>query len=92
KPPMPSCFVYVLRSQSHGGLYIGSSAHPDQRLLAHNAGKVPSTKAGRPWLRVWLEPFPSRAKALDRERYLKSGWGRKKLQSLLRNQERWQSG
>jgi putative endonuclease len=70
-------FVYVLRSAMVARLYIGSSAEPDARLGSHNAGRVRSTKAGRPWERVLLEEYSDRATAEKRERYLKSGWGRR---------------
>ena len=70
-------------------LYIGSSAEPDERLGSHNAGRVRSTKAWRPWQLVFLEEYQDRATAEKRERYLKSGWGRRELAALL---ERWQSG
>ena len=82
-------FVYVLRSAMVARLYVGSSAEPDARLESHNAGRVRSTKAWRPWKRVLLEVYSDRATAEKRERYLKSGWGRRELAALL---ERWQSG
>ena len=63
-------YVYVLRSFKHGRLYVGSSARPDERLASHNAGRVRSTKAYRPWERVLLEEHPDRNTAEKRERYL----------------------
>ena len=74
---MPVCYVYILRSLSRNSLYIGSTQNPDVRLNAHNEGKVRSTKSFRPWTRIWLEELDSRSNALKREKYLKSGWGRK---------------
>jgi putative endonuclease len=76
-------WVYVLYSEEHDRFYIGSSASPDVRLNAHNSGKVRSTKAYKPWKRVWLEEYESRSIAEKRERYLKSGWGRKWLMKNL---------
>jgi len=72
-------YVYVLRTRSHDRCYIGSSANPDERLAAHNAGRVRSTKRWRPWERILLEEHPDRTVAEKRERYLKSGWGRRWL-------------
>ena len=85
------CFVYVLRSVTAGRLYIGSTADPDQRLATHNAGRVPSTRPFRPWVRVLLETHPDRGAAEKRERYLKSGWGRRWLNKHLQV-EGWLSG
>ena len=82
-------YLYVLRSTMVTRLYVGSTAEPDARLKSHNSGRVRSTKAWRPWKRVLLEEYPDRATAEERERYLKSGWGRRELAALL---ERWQSG
>jgi putative endonuclease len=72
-------YVYVLKSLGHDRQYVGSSSKPDERLKSHNAGRVRSTKAFRPWERVLLEKHPDREIAEKRERYLKSGWGRRWL-------------
>jgi putative endonuclease len=77
-------YVYVLMN-AKGRLYIGSTADPDSRLRSHNAGRVRSTKAHRPWRRVLLETHPDRETAAKRERYLKSGWGRRWLHKHITN-------
>jgi putative endonuclease len=76
-------YVYVLHSFERDRLYVGSSAKPDERLKSHNAGRVKSTKAFRPWKRVFLEEHPDRNTAEKRERYLKSGWGRRWLKEQI---------
>ena len=76
-------YVYVLKSIEYDRLYVGSSADPDERLKSHNAGKVKSTKAYRPWVRVLLEEHADRSTAEKRERYLKSGWGRRWLKEQI---------
>ncbi|OVE76224.1 hypothetical protein BVX97_02220 [bacterium E08(2017)] len=76
-------YVYVLQSEQSEHLYIGSSSSPDERLKSHNMGRVRSTKGGRPWNRVLLESHEDKASALKRERYLKSGWGRRELKKRL---------
>jgi len=76
-------YVYVLVSNATGRLYIGSSASPDERLASHNGGKVKSTRPYRPWRRIHLEEYEDVASALSREKYLKSGWGRKELAKLF---------
>ena len=76
-------YVYVLQSIGNKRLYIGSSASPDERLASHHAGRVPSTKSHRPWVRILLEEHPDRDTAVRRERYLKSGWGRSWLRTQL---------
>ena len=56
-------------------LYVGSSAEPDARLGSHNAGRVRSIKAWRPWERVLLEEYPDRATAEKREPLLEVRMG-----------------
>ncbi|RKY37543.1 MAG: GIY-YIG nuclease family protein [Candidatus Omnitrophota bacterium] len=82
-------FVYILLSKRFKKLYIGSSASPDKRLASHNAGRVVSTKKYRPYERIFLETHKDRISAEKRERYLKSGWGRRWIK---KNLEEWQSG
>ena len=67
----------------NGRMYIGSSANPDTRLAAHNAGRVRSTKSLRPWKRIFIEEHNDRNTAQKRERYLKSGWGRQWLKKYF---------
>ena len=69
-------YVYILRSLSHPAQrYIGRSNAPRQRLDEHNAGKSPHTAKFRPWTCETLIGFDTEQKAIDFERYLKSGSG-----------------
>jgi len=72
-------YVYVLYSTAFDRHYIGSSADPDHRLQSHNSGKVKSTAKYKPWIRVYLEECVDRSSAMKREKYLKSGYGRRWL-------------
>ena len=65
-------YVYILQSQKVDRYYIGYSELPDRRLIAHNSGKVKSTRNFRPWKKVYQEKFESEPQAIRRERYLKS--------------------
>jgi len=64
-------FVYVLLSSLHGGLYVGYSQKLKQRIADHNAGKVTSTKSGKPWKLIFFECYTDKRDALRREGYLK---------------------
>lgn len=70
-------FVYVIRSEKDGRFYVGMSADVEKRLNEHNSGKTRSTKAYRPWKFFFKEEFPTREEARKREKYLKSGFGKK---------------
>jgi putative endonuclease len=78
-------FVYILRSKSDGRHYTGHAADMTQRLGQLNAGITKSTKSQGPWELVYHEEFATRAEAMGREKFLKSGQGREEVQRLLRN-------
>ena len=63
-------FTYVLKSETNGNLYIGSAMDVEKRVALHNAGKVRSTKAYRPWQLLEFQTFPTRSEAVQRERFL----------------------
>jgi putative endonuclease len=78
-------YVYVLRSEASRRLYKGVTDDVTRRLHEHNDGLSASTKHWRPWRLVHVEEFATRAEALRRERFLKTGRGREELQGLLDN-------
>ncbi|MDX1618986.1 MAG: GIY-YIG nuclease family protein, partial [Balneolaceae bacterium] len=65
-------YAYILRSESHGTHYYGSTKNVEERLLEHNRGKVRYTKGRRPWKVHHVEAFASRSEAIRRERFYKS--------------------
>ena len=78
-------YVYVLRSALDHGLYIGYSANLRKRFAQHIQGSAFATSYRGPWKLIYYEAYLEQADALGRERYLKSGAGRKFLKSQLRN-------
>jgi len=79
--------TYVLYSATADRLYIGHTSDIDARLQRHNAGKVRSTKAYRPWRIIYTESFPTRADAMARERDLKSHQGRAFIRRVILNEQ-----
>ena len=75
--------VYILRSAVTGRLYTGSTADVQDRLRRHNAGESKATRHGIPWTLTHTETFATRAEAVRRERYYKTGRGREELEALL---------
>ena len=67
-----SYFVYVLRSEAGNRYYKGCSDNILLRLDDHNAGRVKSTKAYRPWTLHYVEEFRDKGEALKRERFFKT--------------------
>jgi putative endonuclease len=78
-------YVYVLHSLSDRGLYIGYSTDLRKRLNQHKQGGSFATKTRGPWKLIYYEAYLEELDAKGRERYLKSGGGRRFLRSQLRN-------
>jgi putative endonuclease len=74
--------VYVRRSETTGRRYIGSCQDLDVRFREHNAGESKATKHGIPWQLIHREEFSTRAEAVRREKYFKTGRGRDDLRRL----------
>jgi putative endonuclease len=75
-------FVYVIKSAVDGRLYKGLTCDLQKRINEHNRGKTKTTKAFKPWELVYYEKFSTREEARQREKYLKTGNGRRFLKSL----------
>ena len=77
-------YVYVIQSIVYLNRYIGSTDNVKKRVAEHNKGKCRYTKGRIPWILIYQEQFNTRAEAMKRERFLKSGVGRKYLDSILK--------
>ena len=77
-------FVYVLRGIKDRKLYVGYSENLERRLKQHNAGETKSLFRRRPLVLIYKEGFKNELEARRRERFLKSGQGRKFLKEVLR--------
>ncbi len=64
-------YVYVLKSEKDGLLYIGSTMDLRKRLNEHNTGLNRSTKGRIPFKLIYYEAYQSEKDARKRERNLK---------------------
>ena len=78
-----SYFIYALISERYKTRYVGSTADIANRLQEHNNGRCRYTKGRRPWRLIHQEEFITLSEARKRERFLKSGVGRKELDNIL---------
>jgi len=76
-------YVYVLQNKQRHW-YTGSTRDLRKRILRHNAGKNKSTKYGIPWKLIYCEISLNKEDARRREKYLKSGMGKKYLKNRLK--------
>jgi len=76
-------YVYILQSQNYQRYYIGYSDHLDKRIVAHNLGKVRSTKAYMPWRLIYKERFEDKTMARKMELQIKSYKGGQAFKKLI---------
>ena len=68
-------FVYIIQSETdRRRYYTGLTSNVRLRLADHDAGRSRHTANGRPW-RVIVVAFGSDLRAIEFEKYLKSGSG-----------------
>jgi len=77
-------YVYVLRSEKAGRWYTGYTNDLRKRFKGHSANKVPSTKNKGPFKLLYYEACHNEKDARLREKYLKSGMGKRYLKNRLK--------
>jgi putative endonuclease len=70
-------YVYLLHSTKDNGFYIGYSTNLKRRLSEHKRGASFATKSRDPWKLIYYEAYTEREDAEGREKFLKSGAGRR---------------
>jgi len=78
-------YVYLLHSTKDNGFYIGYSTDLKRRLAEHTRGASFATKSRGPWKLIYYEAYTEREDAEGREKFLKSGAGRRFLHAQLRH-------
>ncbi len=76
-------YTYIIQSEKNGRYYIGHTADIEQRIIRHNAGATPSTKAARPWKLVYAEEYSTKSEAYNRERDIKKKKSRVYIEQLI---------
>ncbi|MEI7742054.1 MAG: GIY-YIG nuclease family protein [bacterium] len=76
-------YTYVLLC-SDGKHYVGSSSDVLRRFNEHTSGKVHTTSRRLPVKLVYFEACLSKAGAEARERYFKTGFGRKYIKERIK--------
>ena len=78
-------YVYVLQSNRDNNFYTGYTENLKNRLDQHQRGKVESTKNRSPLRLIYWEGCLNQKDALQREKYLKTAWGKRYLKNRLKN-------
>jgi len=78
------CYVYVLRTLKNKKRYTGfTKDNPQVRLKEHNFGTNSFTRNNRPFVLLYSEKFASEDQARIREKFLKTGQGRRFLDKTI---------
>lgn len=77
-------YVYVINSTKDKKMYTGCTEDLRKRFSEHNNGNVPSTKGRGPFELIYYEASLSGEDAFAREKYLKSGMGKRYLKNRLK--------
>ena len=76
-------YVYVLKSLRNNKRYTGyTQKDPIDRLKDHNSGSSDWTRRNGPFNLSYFETFSDKRSALKREKYLKTGAGRRFLDKV----------
>ena len=77
-------YTYILLSKKDNRFYTGYSNDLRKRLNEHNNGKVFSTKGRGPFRLVYYEACENEEDARAREKYLKSGMGKRYVKNRIK--------
>lgn len=76
-------YTYVLKSEKDGKCYTGCTNDLRKRLSQHNNGESVYTKNRGPFIIIYYEACLSKGHAMAREKYLKTGMGKRYLKNRL---------
>ena len=78
-------YIYVLKSNNDDNLYVGYTSNLKRRVDQHNKGEVGATRNRIPLILIYYEACLNKHDALKREKYFKTGFGRRFLGNRLEN-------
>jgi len=77
-------YMYVMRSMKDHKYYTGCTSDLRNRFNLHVCEKVRSTKGRGPFQLIYYEACINRGDAYAREKYLKTGMGKRYLKNRLK--------
>lgn len=77
-------YVYILRSIESNRLYTGFTSDLRKRLSEHQKDQSPYTKKRGPYELIYYEACMDVNDALAREKYLKTGMGKRYLKNRVK--------
>lgn len=77
-------YVYILLSEKSDEWYIGCTSNLRRRINEHNEGKSVYTRSRGPYKLIYYEACLNKGDAFARERYLKTGIGKRYVKNRLK--------
>jgi len=77
-------YIYLLQSNKDNLWYTGCTNDLRKRFKEHNNGLVTSTKGRGPFKLIYYEACSNKNDAFAREKYLKSGMGKRYIRNRLK--------
>ena len=77
--------TYILQSLKDKEFYTGFTNDLRKRFKKHQNGEVFSTKHRRPFKLIYYEACLDEEDAKNREKYLKTAWGKRYIKNRLRS-------
>ena len=77
-------YTYILQSKKDSQWYTGCSLDLQKRFQEHNENKVLATKNRGPFELVYYEACKNKTDAFMREKYLKTGMGKRYVKNRLK--------
>ena len=77
-------YTYILKSDTDGDFYTGCTNDLRKRLIQHQKGSVISTQKRLPIKLVYYEACLDQQDAFAREKYLKSGMGKRYIKNRIK--------
>ena len=77
-------YTYILQSKKDNKWYTGTTDDLRKRFKEHNNGLSASTKNRGPFILIYYEACLNQKDAFTREKYLKTGMGKRYLKNRLK--------
>lgn len=79
-------YVYIIESITTKDLYTGCTNNLKRRFEQHNSGDSTYTKYRGPYKLIYYEACLNKKDAYVREKYLKTGMGKRYIKNRIKNQ------
>jgi putative endonuclease len=76
-------YLYAISSKTRKYIYVGITNNLSRRIDEHNKGYNKTTRAYRSFRLIMTEEYRTRTAAREREKYLKSGFGKEFLKKMI---------